>query len=255
MRHDAVTWMFVLALAGAGCGGGEGEAAGATEAAPEASAGGETVAADEAEADDGKDKEGAPDKVEGHKHGRDVAEKAGKRCDADPNAEPVVYKDEGEVADILVDKKQTVFDVAGIAVHFPPCMPVATGVITMAWEHEHRPTSTHVHPKFERHGPTLMLDTVVKAGTEHPIIVGRHMRRMPEQEGAQYVLAVEHSGECTGRFKKDKLEWGDCSHWKIYTTEFDEEMTEVITRIPETGGYRLQFGWMPNNWSPDAPEE
>ena len=107
-----------------------------------------------------------------------------------------------------------------------------------------RPSNSHVGGGFTRHAATLDFD-----GTEEtlakPVLVGIGIRRMPTKKGARFVLAMEYESECTKQNRRYELEYGGCSSWKIIPTEFDEERGKVIAKLSSTGGYRLQFGWIP----------
>ena len=68
---------------------------------------------------------------------------------------------------------------------------------------------------------------------------------MPVKAGHRFVLAMEVSGECKGKARRHRLRGGGCSHWEILPTMFDTTRGKVIAKLGTTGGYRLQFGWVP----------
>jgi hypothetical protein len=107
-----------------------------------------------------------------------------------------------------------------------------------------RPSNSQVAPDFSRHAATTSFDGLEK-NLAHPMIIGIGMRRMPAKAGQKFVLAMERSGKCTKANRKFELDDGGCSTWEILPTEFDEGRGKVIAKTTSPGGYRLQFGWMP----------
>ena len=70
---------------------------------------------------------------------------------------------------------------------------------------------------------------------------------MPTGSGrVLFVLAQESSVECTAANKRWRLRDGGCSSWTIIPAEFDEARGKVVAKLTESGGYRLQFGWVPD---------
>ena len=125
-------------------------------------------------------------------------------------------------------------------------IPVGTkirGVLTFSKTRE-RPSESLIAKDFKRHGATLVFD-----GEEDSLapqaVVAIGIRRQPRRAGQRFVLAMEYSGECTGKARKHPLDDGGCSHWKVFPTEFDEANERVIARLDSVGGHRLQFGWLP----------
>lgn len=168
-------------------------------------------------------------------------------CTPVPNAKPKVVTGEDAAVDFADAGYDLVLDVAGIAVQIPACTPDADiRMITASWETKERPIATRIHPQFTRHAATLRVDRELTAPDGSPILVRLKSKRELVKHGEKLVLAVERSGECDEQHKRDKLEFGDCSHWYLYDAEFDAERNEMVARIPSTGGYRLQFGWVPN---------
>jgi hypothetical protein len=163
------------------------------------------------------------------------------------NAEPKIVSGDGSVSDVADTGRTLIFDVAGIALEIPACTPAADArVMTVSWDTKGRPNATRIHPKFVRHAATLRVDQVIVASEGAPLLVRLHGKRALAKAGEKLVLAVESSGECDAQHKADKLEDGDCSHWQMFDATFDAQRTEMIARIPATGGYRMQFGWVPS---------
>lgn len=139
-----------------------------------------------------------------------------------------------------------IFEIAGISLEFPACTPDAdVRVITTSWETQQRPIPSHIDPKFTRHAATLRVDHSIIAREAAPILVRLHAKHELSKPGEKLVLAVENSGECDEAHRRDKLDDGGCSHWQLFDTHFDSLRSEMVAMIPATGGYRLQFGWVP----------
>ena len=167
-------------------------------------------------------------------------------CTPTANAAPKTVAGDSEASEVAETGTALIFDVAGISVELPACTPDADArVITVSWETKDRPNATHIDPNFTRHAATLRVDRPLTARDGAPLLVRLHSKRELAKRGEKLVLAVENSGECDEKHKRDRLEYGDCSHWKLYDASYDEERNEMVARIPALGGYRLQFGWMP----------
>jgi hypothetical protein len=166
-------------------------------------------------------------------------------CTPQANAEPKVVAGEDQVFDSADRGRTLIFDVAGIALELPACTPEADmHVITVSWETQDRPSASRIHPNFTRHAATLRVDQVLDAAEGAPILVRLQSKRELTKPGEKLVVAVERSDECDAQHKQ-KLEDGECAHWTLYDTSFDATRNEMVAPIPATGGYRLQFGWVP----------
>jgi hypothetical protein len=161
-------------------------------------------------------------------------------------AEPKVVSHESSASDSADTGIGLVFEIAGIALEFPACTPETdVRVITTSWETQQRPSPSAIAAQFTRHAGTLRVDQTIAARESAPILARLHSKRELTKPGEKLVLAVESSGECDAAHKKYKLEDGGCSHWALYDTYFDPTRSEMIAALPATGGYRLQFGWVP----------
>ena len=90
------------------------------------------------------------------------------------------------------------------------------------------------------------LRRMISDGTIVPTNNDRIRRRdLPVKPGHRFVLAMEVTGECKGKARRHRLLNGGCSHWQILPTFFDATRHKMIAKLGETGGYRLQFGWLP----------
>jgi hypothetical protein len=171
----------------------------------------------------------------------------GQGCTPLANTEAKIVTGDSSASDSADSGRALVFDVAGIAIEFPACTPAADlRVITVSWETKERPSATRIHPDFTRHAATLRVDQMISAAEGSSLLVRLQSKRELLKPGEKLVLAVESSGECDAAHKRDKLEDGDCSHWQTFDTSFDASRNEMVARIPATGGYRMQFGWIPN---------
>jgi hypothetical protein len=160
-------------------------------------------------------------------------------------AEAKVVSHESAASDSADTGIALVFEVAGIALEFPACTPEAdVRVITTSWETQKRPSPSQIDAKFTRHAATLRVDQSIAAREQAPILARLHSKRELTKPGEKLVLAVETSGDCDPAHKS-KLEDGGCSHWSLHDTYFDPTRSEMVAAIPSTGGYRLQFGWVP----------
>jgi hypothetical protein len=172
---------------------------------------------------------------------------ADQSCTPVANAAPKVVTSDNSASDSAETGQALIFDVAGIALEIPACTPEAdVRVITVSWETKDRPNATHIHPNFTRHAATLRVDQLITGLENAPLQVRLHSKRELSKPGEKLVLAVESSGECDAQHKRDKLEDGECSHWQLFDAPFDAQRNEMVARIPATGGYRLQFGWVPS---------
>jgi hypothetical protein len=161
-------------------------------------------------------------------------------------AEAKVVSSDSSASDSADTGIGLVFEIAGIALEFPACTPDAdVRVITASWETQQRPSPSAIDAKFTRHAATLRVDQSIAAREAAPILARLHSKRELTKDGEKLVLAVESSGDCDASHKKYKLEDGGCSHWALYDTYFDPTRSEMVAAIPATGGYRLQFGWVP----------
>jgi hypothetical protein len=176
---------------------------------------------------------------------RNASSSAGQVCTPSGAAPKIVTGD--DVSDVAESGQALIFDVAGIALELPACTPDADiRVIAVAWDTKGRPNAARIHPNFTRHAATLRVSQAISAREGAPLLVRLHSKRELAKHGEKLVLAVESSGECDAQHKQDKLDDGDCSHWQLFDAAFDAASNEMVARIPATGGYRLQFGWVPN---------
>jgi hypothetical protein len=167
-------------------------------------------------------------------------------CQPLPNTPPKIVTGDSSASDSAETGQALVFDVAGIAVELPACTPEAdVRVITVSWDTKDRPSASRIHPNFSRHAATLRMDQAISAREGATLAVRLHSKRELMKPGEKLVLAVESSGDCDAAHKKDKLDDGGCSHWQMFDASFDSQTNEMVARIPATGGYRLQFGWVP----------
>ncbi len=153
------------------------------------------------------------------------------------------YSGDREVSELVDADIGAVFELgSGFMMTFPKGIDVS-GVYTLKTTRD-RPKSSQIHSDFARHGSTLFFDGALSASTD-PIVVGFSLQREPRRAGLKFVLAVEKEGECEGANAKYELESGMCSHWMVVDTEYDDAAKYMVAKLKNTGGFRLQFGWMP----------
>lgn len=170
----------------------------------------------------------------------------GQTCTPLDGSEPKIVTGESSASDAADTGRALIFDVAGIAVELPACTPEAdVRVITVSWDTKDRPNAARIHPKFTRHAATLRMDQAITARNDAPLLVRLQSKRELAKPAEKLVLAVESSGECNEQNKRDKLDDGGCAHWQLFDATFDGQRNEMVARVPATGGYRLQFGWVP----------
>ena len=153
------------------------------------------------------------------------------------------YSGDRQVSELVDSEVGAVFELgSGFMMTFPKGIDVS-GVFTLKTTRD-RPKSSQIHADFTRHGSTLFFDGALSA-TSDPIVVGFSLQREPHRPGLKFVLAVEVEGECEGANAKYELESGMCSHWTLVDTEYDDALRCMVAKLKNTGGFRLQFGWMP----------
>lgn len=153
------------------------------------------------------------------------------------------YSGDREVSELVDAEVGAVFELgSGFVMRFPKGIDIS-GVYTLKTTRD-RPNSSQIRSDFTRHGSTLSFDGAIMAKAD-PIVVGFSLQREPHRQGLKFVLAVEKEAECEGANAKYKLESGMCSSWTVVDTQYDDAVKCMIAKVKNTGGYRLQFGWIP----------
>lgn len=150
------------------------------------------------------------------------------------------HQGRGKVTE-AVGQKGAILDIGqGITLHLPPGLPIGSSrVLTF------RKAKRNVRPPiegFSRVGPTLRFDGALSARS-NPITLSIRTSKVRPKPKHRLVLAVEQAGLCTEENKQHKLPNGLCSTWETAAASHDG--TGLTAELETTGGYRLQFGWMP----------
>ena len=169
---------------------------------------------------------------------------AARAAAADPSsfAKLPVESGAGEVTTWVDPQTGVKMDIgSGFTLEIPPGVEFSS-VVTLGIT-DKRPKNEEVAPGFSREGKTLVFDGDEEALIKQ-VVLGMASAQMPVKAGQRFVLAMETSGDCTAKAKR-RLASGGCAHWDFIPTFFDEGRKKVIAKLGATGGYRLQFGWMP----------
>ena len=81
--------------------------------------------------------------------------------------------------------------------------------------------------------------------TRSPLVLTLNQRRFASRRGYRLVLVGEELGLCQEHNSRHTLAGGLCSAWRVFAAEYDEAEHQIRAQIPVSGGYRLQFGWLP----------
>lgn len=110
-----------------------------------------------------------------------------------------------------------------------------------------------VHAKFAKLGPTLNFNGAIDA-SRSPVVV-TIPGRVAAKRGMRLVLAIEQPGLCDEANHQYPLGSNLCSSWSIVDATPDAANGVVSAEIRAPGGYRLQFGWVPEDvQATDVPE-
>jgi hypothetical protein len=111
-----------------------------------------------------------------------------------------------------------------------------------------------VHAGFIKQGPTLAFDGAIDTG-RRPLILTIRQRRLAPRAGKRLVLAIEMPGLCDDSNRRYPMGNGLCSTWTVVPAVHDATAGVVRAEIANPGGYRLQFGWVPEDvQATDVPE-
>lgn len=131
----------------------------------------------------------------------------------------------------------------GARLLLPPRLPIGSSrLLTFGGGRTVRPAS--VAAGFQRIGPTLSFDGAIDA-QRSPLVVSIRQPRLSARRGHRLVLAMEQAGLCTDDNRADTLGAGLCSVWELLPATHDAGEGRLKADLPVPGGYRLQFGWVP----------
>jgi hypothetical protein len=138
-----------------------------------------------------------------------------------------------------------IFEVGGdITLTLPKGLPIGHSRLLTLKTTTDKPALSQIHPSFQRLGATLHFNGALSTAAA-PIILAVSLKRSPLKPGLKLVLAIEEAGLCTGKNKGSKLGHGLCSAWRTVDAQYDSEGGKMVAKLTSTGGYRLQFGLVP----------
>jgi hypothetical protein len=156
-----------------------------------------------------------------------------------------IYTGKGSVTEAVDTDKGAVFDIGGgYTLLLPKGLPVGHSRLLTFKFSKRKPTPAQIQKGFRRHGKTMDFNGALNAPGE-PIVLRLKMKSAPKKRGQKFVLAMEQVGICSGEGKETKLKHGLCAVWTMVDTEYDTVGRRVIAKLTETGGKRMQLGWIP----------
>ncbi|MBK8171258.1 MAG: hypothetical protein IPK60_13055 [Sandaracinaceae bacterium] len=105
-----------------------------------------------------------------------------------------------------------------------------------------------VDPHFTRQGGTFAFDGAIDA-TRAPVEFSIRARGFRLPPRTRLVLAVEVGGICDARHTR-RISQVLCSTWQVIDAQYDENAGRILATIPSPGGFRLQFGLLPQTETP-----
>lgn len=155
------------------------------------------------------------------------------------------YTGKGKVTEAVSTKTGAIFDIGGgITMTFPRGLPVGESRLVTLKTTTDKPAPAQIAPRFQRVGATLHFNGALNTARA-PIVLGLVSKKTPEKSGYKLVLAIEEAGLCTKEGKGSKLGHGLCSTWRTMDVRYDSEEGKIVAHLASTGGYRLQFGLVP----------
>jgi hypothetical protein len=155
------------------------------------------------------------------------------------------YTGKGKVTEAVNTKTGAIFDIGGgITMTFPKGLPVGESRLLTLKTTTDRPAPAQIARRFERVGATLHFNGALNTARS-PIVLALGLKRTPEKSGYKLVIAIEEAGLCTKESKGSKLGHGLCSTWRTVDVRYDSTEGKIVANLTSTGGYRLQFGLVP----------
>jgi hypothetical protein len=151
----------------------------------------------------------------------------------------------GKVTEAVDTLKGAIFDIGGgVTLTLPKGLPIGHSRLVTLKTTNQKPVPSQIHPRFQRLGATLHFNGALNTA-KAPIVLALSSKKEPVKARYKLVLAIEEAGLCAGNNKGSKLGAGLCSTWRTVDAQYDSASGRVVAKLKSTGGYRLQFGWIP----------
>jgi len=162
--------------------------------------------------------------------------------EADPTAMPT-HTGGGSVTEAVDSDRGAIFDIGGgITMLLPRGLPIGHSRLLTLRKDNKAPKPADVASGFQRHGQTVRFDGALNASNS-PIELALAMKKAPEKRGFRFVLAMEVAGLCDDSNRHNRISQLLCSTWEIVDASYEDG--RAVAHLGRTGGYRLQFGWIP----------
>lgn len=153
------------------------------------------------------------------------------------------YTGRGSVSEAVDSDRGAIYDIGGgITLLLPRGLPIGHSRLLTLKKDNRAPKPADVASGFQRHGQTVRFDGALNA-PDSPIELALTLKKAPAKRGFRLVLAMEVAGLCDASNQHNRISQLLCSTWEIIETTY--EGGRVVARLGHTGGYRLQFGWIP----------
>jgi len=132
----------------------------------------------------------------------------------------------------------------GIELMLPAGLPIGNSRLLTLESLRRGPRPASIHRGFRPLGSAVRFNGAINA-TRSPLVLSLTQRRFSPRRGQRLVLVGEEPGICQAHNQRQTLAAGLCSSWRVFAAEYNEAERRVQAHIPVSGGYRLQFGWLP----------
>ncbi len=132
----------------------------------------------------------------------------------------------------------------GMQLLLPPGLPIGNSRILTLEATRRGPRPVQVHRSFRALGPAVRFNGAINA-TRSPLVLSLTQRRFSSRRDMRLVLVSEEPGLCQEHNQRYTLAAGLCSSWRVFAAEYVSADRRVQAQISVSGGYRMQFGWLP----------